>query len=233
MSRATFYHPQLLESDSIVELSAEESVHAVKSRRLRVGQEIRLFNGEGLVADAELSSIHRGSVQATLLKCRQLARNKNTISVLTAIPKGDRQRFMVDMLCQLGVEQITPLNCEHSVTRFNEKIAQKWQRYAIESCKQSQNAWLPLIQEGQHLAKLLELKKGVGEVWFYADRDGKLLANTVPVAHDRTIFIGPEGGFSAHEIELFKAAEGTPVRLSDNILRTEAAAIASIVLLRR
>ena len=236
MSIPTFYHPQLLESDSSVEMSAEESAHAVKSRRLRAGQKIRLFNGRGLVASAKMSSINRSSVQVSIIQCRQFNKNENNVSVLTAIPKGDRQRFMVDALCQLGVHQIIPLNCEHSVTRFTDKIAKKWQRFAIEACKQSQNAWLPVIGEQQYLDKWLAQRNSSETRLLFAHADGEIpknLVNTEVKNQQSSVCIGPEGGFSAHEIDSFKAAGGIPISLSENILRTETAAIASMLLLRQ
>lgn len=233
MPKATFYHPQLLESDINVELSAEESAHATRSRRLRVGQGISLFNGKGLVATAELSSLNRGRVQANIQQCQHLARNQTKISVFTAIPKGDRQRFMVEALCQLGVDQITPLNCEHSVTRCSEKIIKKWQRYAIEACKQSQNGWLPHVQQGQKIGHCLEGENAIDGLVLFADPAGEWPASTDFITEQKNIFIGPEGGFSTTEIELFNAFGATPLRLSDNILRIETAAIASVIWLCR
>jgi len=230
MSIPTFYHPQLLASDSSLELSPNEAAHASKSRRLRAGQKIRLFNGDGLVADAELSLIERNRVQVAVSACRQLSKPQSNISICTAVPKGDRQRFMIDALCQLGVARITPLNCDYSVTRFSQKMAQKWQRFAVEACKQSQNAWLPQIDPAQDIEMCLSQNEHCQKGFYYADLDGAQRGVSASSPDQPCIFVGPEGGFSEREKDLFQSAGGNPVRLASHILRIETAAIASMAL---
>ena len=155
MAVPSFYTPDLNSAMTELMLPQEEAAHAIKSRRLGQGQAIRLFNGKGLVCAAEIVSADRRNVSVTLSDFVQHQTIEPALIVAAAVPKGDRQKVMVDALTQLGVSQIQPLLCEHSVTRFNDKMRAKWQRWAIEACKQSQNPWLPSIAEQCDLPQLL------------------------------------------------------------------------------
>ena len=228
MATPTFYHPQLTADSRQVELSAAESAHAAKSRRLRAGQDIRLFDGKGLVAKAVIVESIRGSICAEVSSCQRSASRQSGLIIATAIPKGDRQRTMVDMLTQLGVYQIIPLQCEHSVTRFSDNMRSKWQRISVEACKQSQNPWLPTIGEYQTIMELLESRSEQSKMtFFYADGAGERMSQLTFDSDHTVILVGPEGGFSSAESAQLQSAGISPVRLSTGILRTETAAISA------
>ncbi|MFT6407745.1 MAG: 16S rRNA (uracil1498-N3)-methyltransferase [Arenicella sp.] len=159
MSIPSFYYPLLASNDCVISLDANEASHAVKSRRLRVGQTVRIFNGAGRQAIGILSLIERRSVRVELSSIEQLEQPARKVSIAVAVPKGDRQKVMVDMLTQLGVFEIIPLRCQYSVTKFSPAIAEKWARVAVEACKQSQNPWLPIITSERDLDDLLSSRE--------------------------------------------------------------------------
>ena len=232
MATPSFYCPELQDGDQRILLSEQESAHAVKSRRLREGQPIRLLNGKGRVADARLGAKHAKQVEALIDSCTHYPASHVPLRIATAVPKGDRQRMMVDMLTQLGVSQILPLECDYSSVAFKPAMLEKWQRIAIEGCKQSNNPWLPEIRPVTTVTELVIQMKRDGELGIFADQNGALpQAIFVPAgSHDpvnTTILIGPEGGFSATEQALFTDAGVRALRLSRCILRTETAAVAA------
>lgn len=224
MATPSFYHPSLNEQDSFVSLDAAEASHAVKARRLKVGQEVRLFNGNGLVAFGPLSQIDRRSASVEIRVCNRIALSERQLSVAVAIPKGDRQKVMLDMLTQLGVSEIRPLFCEYSVTKFSDKMLEKWRRITIEAAKQSQNPYLPTIQECSTVQEFVE---HCDKPMLVANADGVSLCDCDFSDPKLWVIIGPEGGFSDVEFELFKSNDITSIALGGHILRTEAAAIAA------
>ena len=221
----------LLENDQpSITLSESESGHAVRSRRLREGQVVNVLNGQGITAHGKINVINKRAVEIGFDSYDVKKQVSPTLTIATAIPKGDRQKVMVDMLTQLGVSEIIPLDCEHSVTRYSDNLRKKWQRAAIESCKQSQNPWLPHIANGCGLNRLID-KPDYCKV--YADAVGTNMASVGFSVGDSEIsnlmvIIGPEGGLSSAEIALLAGQNIKAVSLNNHILRTEAAAITAI-----
>ena len=235
MAIPSFYCPELnsalFESDApLITLSKNESAHAIKSRRLRQGQEVNLLNGQGGFSKGSIVVVDKRAVEIQLTSFRQKPKNSSSITIATAIPKGDRQKVMIDMLTQLGVSRVIPLNCEHSVTRYSDNLALKWERAAIEACKQSQNPWLPTISSAQTIERLLNSEDAK---LAYADASGEsieLLGRSLfqDKTVNLTVIIGPEGGFSDNEIKLMAEQKCLPIKLGDFILRTESAAITTV-----
>lgn len=223
MGTPTFYHPELDQTCHQVKLSADEAAHALRSRRLTVGQEVRLLDGKGMIAQGEISGIEQRSVEVSIAALKQVEQPAARLTIAAAVPKGDRQRFMVEMLTQLGVNEIIPVAFEHSVTRYRPKMHDKWQRWAIEACKQSQNPWLPEIDEGIALSDLIQIAP---DRLVYADLSGAPASSFENKSTEPIVLIGPEGGFSEAEMALFAAAELPSIQTSDHILRTETAAVA-------
>jgi len=234
MAIPCFYCPDLnarmiINDDSIISLSETESSHAVRSRRLREGDEVRLLDGAGVIAKGNISHVDKRNVRVKLGAFEKQVANSTKIAIATAIPKGDRQKIMIDMLTQLGVSEIFPLACEHSVTRYSDNLGVKWQRAAIEACKQSQNPWLPVIHRSHSIEKLCDYDNyhvvytdtagdSVPSVRKQMSDDGKMLM----------VVIGPEGGFSPSEIKYFSERNIDSVSLAGHILRTETAVVAAM-----
>lgn len=227
MSTPTFYHPELTPNDHEVQLSANESSHAARARRLQVGSPVRLLNGQGMIAEAEMLTVDARQVSVRINDIREIAAPAQKLSVACAVPKGDRQRAMIEMLTQLGVSEIIPLECEHSVTRYKPAMHDKWGRWAIEACKQSQNPWLPIIDEGISLVDLLKI---VPQRILFADIAGGELTALQAEISEPILVIGPEGGFSPAELGLFGQNQIKSFSLGGYILRTETAAVSAATL---
>jgi len=228
MAIPSFFHPNLIKDVSIIDLDPSEASHAVKVRRLRVGDAVRIFNGEGLSSNGVLQSFERRAVKVELLGFEEHPRPDQIVSVAVAIPKGDRQKVLIDALTQLGVFEIIPLRCERSVTKSSKNTVEKWQRAAIEACKQSQNPWLPNISDEQSIEQLLAQST---RAFYYADATGDLVSELRDQPQRSmltTIIVGPEGGFTPNEFSTFEQKSIPSFKLGPYILRTEAAAIAAV-----
>ena len=112
-----FYAPNLDARPESVVLVADESRHLARSRRLRIGGEIIVFDGLGTTAKAKIVDIsERGArVALELTAYAHQIEGRVRVHLAAALPKGDRQTVMLDMVTQIGITDFTPLLCERSV----------------------------------------------------------------------------------------------------------------------
>ena len=232
MAKPCFYYPDLngnTEVGSCYELPASERAHALQSRRLNVGSQIQLIDGVGSLAEATIVESGRRVVLVRIDHISELSRTKPFIHCFIAMPKGDRQKVMVDMLTQIGVASITPLVCERSISVPKATQLEKLARVSIEACKQSKNAFAVKIEKPREFNELFS-RDGVlifcdqlGGNWCEAKR-------RFATAQNILLVIGPEGGFSDTELTALRGANACPLSLGQHILRTELAAISAAAL---
>jgi len=229
-----FYVPALNESDRQGSLPEDEAHHAVAVRRIRVGEKIDVTNGKGLVGHGEVIAIGTkpSSLEYTLHDVSLVPR-KRSIHLAAAMPKGDRQRVLLEMATQVGLDEFTPLNCERSVGREGAKSSERWQRYCLEAMKQSRRAWLPVVQPEASLNDLLKSVSG-NAMLICAVAGGVDIETLVPPDKDQGIIlvVGPEGGLTDAERNAIRLSGGIEVGLGENVLRTETAAVVATALIR-
>lgn len=219
-----------------IELDTEQSRHAIKSRRLKPGDSVELLNGIGQIALAKLiPNASRSTAVFTVQEVSAEPACEFNLTIAVAVPKGDRQKTLLDMLTQLGVSRIVPINCDYSATRANDKLVSKWRRLVIESCKQSGRAWLPKIdapaealvcakQAHEQQVHLL-LADPEGESWQDYSKSAELAGSII-------CLVGPEGGFSEKEAQKIVGFGASKVAIASHILRIETAAVAIASLLQ-
>ncbi len=222
MAIPCFYLPEL-ECDGVrVDLPETESAHALQSRRLKSGARINLTNGRGLTGRAEIIKTTKRLVTVQVESVTSHVRSEPGLTIAVAMPKGDRQKVMVDMLTQLGVTTIIPLVSRYSVTNVKEAQIKKLQRLVIEACKQSQNPWFTEIAHPSSIAAVLDQAAAA----YYANQGGDSISEYKNIEGPVTVLIGPEGGFSESEVDEFEKNEIASISVGQHILRTETAAIA-------
>ena len=223
-----FHQADNFRKEETIILNEDEARHASQSRRLQVSDEVLLLNGDGLIATGYFTELNRKKAVVLIKQVKEVKRSENRIIIASALPKGDRQKVMIDMLTQLGVNDFIPLETEFSIVKANDKSLEKWRRLVIEACKQSGNPFLMNIHSPLSLSELM-----TNEVWhqsrvFFADKQAskKQLTNLTE-KNTCLAIIGPEGGFSDIELERFTTEGTEQMQLSTHILRTEAAAVAA------
>ncbi len=234
MSLPCFYHPELTEHDTHVDLSQAESAHALQARRLGVGSAIKLINGAGLIADGKIISAAKRRVSISIEAVNTVAKASLSLTLAVAMPKGDKQKQLVDSLTQLGVSRLIPLGSEFSISRLTDKHIEKLERVSIEACKQSQNPWRLEITEPQPFTSILDLVNDRRSA-FYAEQhglDGSAIIGTRLGSAEVLMFVGPEGGFSSDELMALESVGAHGINLGPYILRTESAAVAAAAVLR-
>lgn len=222
-----YYSPDA-EPDALVTLDGPEAHHLLHVMRAAKGEQIELFDGRGNAFPATVAARSRSTVEVqTWAATENVGRPVREVTIAAALPKGDRQRWLIEKCTELGVSRIVPLMAERTVGAPKD-AAGKLLRYVVEACKQCGRNQLmeinsPLIW-GDWIAS------EPAEVRLVAHPGSeKAAAEVVPGLRSIAVCIGPEGGLTDEEIEAAEAAGWQPVSLGPQILRIETAAIACAV----
>ncbi len=235
-----FHMRTLPEAGAAAWLPRDEARHATGSKRLSPGDEIVLFDGCGGAAVSRLGADRSrdGSLAVTVerrLECEPLP----SVTVATAVPKGDRWSTLLDMLGQLGATRIVPLDCERSVVAAEQVRRERAERILVEACKQARRAWSPILAGPS--TPLEVVRRALDPAATPGGRAALAHPGGAPLAALRdagdpsapmTILVGPEGGFTEREVDECRAAGATLASLGDGILRVETACVTALALWR-
>jgi len=215
-------------------LDSSESHHIVHVKRLKIGDNLILFNGKGNECDAEIVDIKEDKVKVKINQHKNISKeNQIEIDIAFAIPKGKRSHLLTQKCTELGVHKLIPTNYNRSVVKLKADSSvkiEKWQKIAIEASKQCGRNTITEICEVVDFEDVLKSIDSYDLTLFACSQsDSNNLKNTLqehPNINNIIIFIGPEGGFTPKEIEVAKKAGCKFVSLGQRILRVETAAIA-------
>jgi len=228
MSMPRFFAEQL--SPGRVALPEREARHALASKRLVVGQEVALFDGQGTQALGRIISADRYTIEADILEVTHRERSHPMLTLATALPKGPRQDVLIEKCTELGVCAIQPLVTERSIASASAHRLNKWRQTTIEAAKQSNQCWLPELCAPQPLTAVLadlspfDLKLlTVTCEWPTGEAFGEINLRS---ARRIIALVGPEGGWAGEEVEAIVEAGAKSVTLGPNVLRVETAAVA-------
>lgn len=232
MSVPWFHVPSVPGEGAQVALDRDEAKHALGVRRLGAGDGVTVFDGRGTVAEASIepARTREGGTMVRVREVRRVPRAGIDVVVGVAPPKGDRLSTMLDMLGQLGVSAIVPIDARFGVVDAGGINRPRAERILLEACKQSRSAWVAELRPAATLSSFVAAARQDGRAVLLADAGGaaadSIAAGRVAVA------IGPEGGFSSEEIAEAVAAGAVRIGLGPSVLRVETAAVASAALLR-
>lgn len=235
-----FYAPTSFDAPTIV-LSGNEAHHLMHVLRLRPGEQVMLFDGQGAEARAEIVALARGSVQLKLVEMLPSQPHRGpALTLATAVPKGERFRWLVEKTTELGVTRLVPLITERSVVKPGQGKLAKMRQTVVAAVRQSGRNRLMHIEEPSEWKDLVSRRFSAQRVLiahpsgrpFAAGADG---ADADSAADALMVCVGPEGGFAEGEIELAVRSGAELVALGGNILRIETAAVAicSLIMLLR
>jgi 16S rRNA (uracil1498-N3)-methyltransferase len=217
----------------------EEEARHIRVLRLKPGAELDLFDSTGRSASARLLA---GALEDTttinveIVSVRGNIARERIFGLAVAWPKGKRAAFLVEKCVELGVGKIVPVRFERSVVHKPDESEglQRLRRIAAEAAKQCGRATVPEISTEQSLSGLLESRKDRATmIALHPEGDFRLsdVFDAEPAQYEEILFlVGPEGGFSEHELEMFEKNKVRKARLEGHILRIETAAIAVCVL---
>ena len=249
MTRRRFYAPpeNFAPDNSYVMLAAEEARHLRDVLRLKAGDEAFVFDGEGGEFFCVVMETGRGNSPAKL-EVREPAEPASPESALKltlalALLKGEKFDLVVQKATELGVARIVPVATMRADVRLRDAVdtarrVSRWRRLALEACKQSGRARVPLIDAPVSFSFLLESvpREGASSRLMFAERMGRGLIETLAPARAHTqpviALVGPEGGWDEAEIQQAMDAGWSVITLGGRTLRAETAAIAITALLQ-
>ncbi len=206
-----------------VEVHGPEAHHLANVCRVRVGEVVCLFNGDGHEYPAEVSAVSRKQVLIQVLAVKTPQRELDCpVQVAAPLPRGDRAQFLVEKLTELGVTSFVPLQTQRSVVHPGEGRREKLQRYVIEASKQcGRNVLLRIEPPSDWETYCARKDLPVGR--FVAHPGGMKLPSAS--GQDMAMAVGPEGGFTEEEIALAQTCGWQVINLGARILRVETAAL--------
>lgn len=229
MSAPLFLVPALPSGERFV-LDGPEGHHAATVQRLRAGQELVLGDGRGGLAMARVVSAGKSTLDLMVRDRAYAEPPEPRLVVAQGIAKGERGELAVQMMTEVGVDEILPWAASRSVAQWRGergfKTREKWVTTAREAAKQARRPWIPIIGGSPDVPT----SALVGRATFVLHEEATERLSTVdlPAAGEIVLVIGPEGGIDQRELELLG---GTPVRLGATVLRTSTAAVAALSVL--
>ena len=220
-----FYVPSKNFYDSRITLSLEESKHLREVLRLRLSDEVSVFNGEGkefLCLIAEIGTKKDSSVLRILREIPPTSPESDLdLTLGVAILKGEKFDLVVQKCVELGITKLVPV----STKRADVKTArlERWRKIAVEAAKQSGRAKLMQISELSGFTAFIETASGAKLL--FSERNGEGFSS-IRADKKITAVIGAEGGWEDSEIEAARKNNFQIITLKGRILRAETAAIA-------
>lgn len=237
MPTPRIYLPTTLVSGTEVELDARGVGHLVRVLRLRVGDAVTLFNGDGNDYVAELIETDKTQARCRIhTACACATESPLTIELAQGISRGERMDYTIQKAVELGVQRIVPLATERSQVKLSgerkERRRHHWQGVILHACEQSGRSHIPDLLPVQKLDQWLSSRKPDGHALFL-DPEGNVGVNDLGEPVDAlSLLVGPEGGLSPAERTLAVQAGFLRLRLGPRILRTETAAVTAIAALQ-
>lgn len=232
MRRYRFFTDQDLQTNVIIELDEELSHYIQRVLRLKINDEIYLFNNTGNEFFATIDAISKHTVTAKIINVTTDNRESPLkIHLAQVIGKGDKMDLVIQKATELGVTSIIPLYSQHTVVKNvpdrNEHKLQHWHKIAVAASCQSWRSFVPKILEPMMLTDWIRQNNSTHKLILTPDAGAQHIKN-LQLDNDVAILIGPEGGFSDIEVTLAQQNNFTSISLGPRILRTETAGLATI-----
>ena len=207
-------------------LTGAEAKHA-HVKRIAPGERIMLIDGQGTTAVTRVTSVGAGRVDGVVEKLQFVPQPTPRVTVVQAVPKGERAELAVDLAVQAGADAIVPWISHRTIARWpankQAKQVEKWRAQALASAKQARRAWVPEVREPVTTNQLAELLQERHALVLHEDATDSI--RDVDFGEDVWLIVGPEGGIGDDELEILGAR---PVKLGPEVLRTASAAFAGL-----
>lgn len=210
----------------LYEFANDDANHAIRVLRMQVGAEFMLSDGQGSWSQVVVQSVAKKSMQLRVLNSGFQEPLATTITVVQALPKGDRAKEAIELLTEAGVDRIVPWASARSIGKGSAKFAIT----AREASKQSRRFRIPEVTQVATTAQICEaIKLSDLAIVFHESAQSKLSdqVSSHNVEH-LLIIIGPEGGLTDEEISAFTEAGAKVALMGRPILRSAHAGIAAV-----
>lgn len=231
------YTPQSLAADHDLLLDERLGHYLTRVLRMRQGDALLLFNGEGQEHAARIAEIRGVQLRVRVLEARPVAPpSALALTLAQAICRGEKMDQVLQKATELGVRHIVPIHSERTEVRLDgeraERRAEHWRQVLISACEQSGRADLPTLAPVVDLATYVDRERHSAARRYVLDpRAGHRLSDeSAPAA--AIVLVGPEGGLSESEIDYARHTGFTALSFGPRVLRTETAGPALLAALQ-
>jgi 16S rRNA (uracil1498-N3)-methyltransferase len=221
-----------VEPGSRIALTPQDSAHALRSLRLKPGEDVTLSDDEGLMAAGRMAGEEDGRAVVTVDAVRRVVRRAPIVSVALAPPKGERLAWAVQKLGELGVDEVVPLLSARTVRAWDQdrwdRAVRRLEAIAREAAMQSRQPFVMRVLEPEPLEEVVAV--GATVLMLHQEAEVPLRQSLPEEPRAIRLLVGPEGGFAQEEVDRARELGATPVSLGSSILRTETAAVVGAAL---
>lgn len=226
--------PHIYQASSItlntpVSLDDDAAGHVGRVLRMKVGENVSLFNGEGGEYLSEIIEVTKKKVVVNPYEFKDFdVESPLKIHLGQCVSRGDKMDFTIQKSVELGITEITPIFSQRCGVKLSgerlDKKHQQWQKIAIAAAEQSGRNIVPVIHPPIDLTNWLAQPTNAIQLTLHPRAEHSIKTITVPDDGIRFL-VGPEGGFTDEEIMQTKEHEFVDIRLGPRVLRTETAAL--------
>jgi len=225
-----FIKSENVKDDTAIIKDAETYKHLVKSRRSKTGESILLIDENQIQYETVLKEINSDNLVFKIEKQYKSKRKLEFDLILAQSPlRSDAQSLVIEKATELGVNEVYPIhtdNCAVNKQAIHGKV-ERWQKIMFEASKQCERADIPVCHDVSDLKTVLDMK--VDKILAFCERNTDLTLNNYlsknPIQKNEKVLviIGPEGGFSKEEFNLFREKQIPMITLGNLILKAETA----------
>lgn len=216
----------------IVEVTGDEARHAVVVKRTRPGESVLLADGAGRAVRGRVVAAEKNRLALEVTELLASPPRAHRFVVAQALAKGDRSELAVEIMTELGVDEILAWQASRSIVRWQgergEKSLGRWAATAREATKQSRRFRIPEVSAADTSRVAERIGAAELALVLHESAEKTLSRVNLPDAGEILLIVGPEGGISPDELERFQQAGAVPVRISDGVLRTSTAGAIAI-----
>lgn len=216
---------------SSYEFDSDDAQHAIRVLRMSAGEVFMLSDGQGKWSKVKIFAVKKKSLEVEVVETGIQDPLEISFTVVQALPKGDRLKECIELLTEGGVDTIVPWSAQRSIGKA-EKGVEKLHVTAREASKQSRRFFIPQVTDVANTSKVVELIDQHDLVLVFhesaTNKVSEIVTRKYYESQNVMIIIGPEGGITNEEVELFKSAGAKVALMGRPILRSAHAGLAAM-----
>jgi 16S rRNA (uracil1498-N3)-methyltransferase len=226
----TLFFTDQINDGSTQTLDKDDAHHAIKVLRLKLGEVIKISDGVKKWVSGSIIEISKKELTISISERGDFEEKKPELVLVQAVTKSERNKEMLELAIEAGVDRIIPWQAERSISKWQSDSAQKWEIGIKEACKQARQVRLPKLMPMLTTAGVVQLlSKDARIIVFHESASEKFAQLQLPESLASIyLVIGPEGGISQSELSKFENGGSKIVRLGETVLRSAHAGFAAI-----
>jgi len=226
----TLFFTDQINDGSTQTLDNDDAHHAIKVLRLKLGEVIKISDGVNKWVSGSIIEISKKELTISISERGDFEEKKPELVLVQAVTKSERNKEMLELAIEAGVDRIIPWQAERSISKWQSDSAQKWEIGIKEACKQARQVRLPKLMPMLTTAGVVQLLSKEARIIVFHESAGEKFAQLQLPESLASIYlvIGPEGGISQSELSKFENGGSKIVRLGETVLRSAHAGFAAI-----